>query len=170
MKQPEARKQVAKILKKKLKNSNGWVGLAKNINPKVQGRVYAKSLVLKFLASHAKKQPKKSPTKEKLNSKDFYESREWRRVRYAVLKKHGARCLCCGRSPNKHGIVVHVDHIKPRSKFPELELNPNNLQILCEDCNLGKSNLDSTDWRRPKTPSVVRQNRTILRKTNLKAV
>ena len=47
-------------------------------------------------------------------------------------------------SPN---VELHVDHIKPRSKHPELELDINNLQILCKDCNLGKSNTDSIDYR-----------------------
>lgn len=42
---------------------------------------------------------------------------------------------------------MHVDHIKPRSKYPELELEFTNLQILCADCNLGKRNHDSIDWR-----------------------
>ena len=43
--------------------------------------------------------------------------------------------------------VMHVDHIKPRSKFPDLELEFDNLQILCKACNLGKSNKDQTDFR-----------------------
>lgn len=44
-----------------------------------------------------------------------------------------------------------MDHIKPRSKYPHLELVFNNLQILCKNCNQGKSNIDETDWRpRPK--------------------
>lgn len=77
----------------------------------------------------------------------FYHSREWLSVRYPILKahiqKHGHLCLVCRQS----GVTLHVDHIKPRSKFPELELSPDNLQILCEACNLGKSNLDETDWR-----------------------
>ncbi|MFC6439812.1 HNH endonuclease [Bowmanella sp. JS7-9] len=34
--------------------------------------------------------------------------------------------------------MLHVDHVKPRAKFPELALDINNLQILCETCNLGK--------------------------------
>lgn len=76
----------------------------------------------------------------------FLKTREWRAVRYQVLQKHGGRCQCCGRSASD-GVVIHVDHIKPRSKFPELALDVNNLQVLCEDCNLGKSNNDATDWR-----------------------
>jgi len=46
-----------------------------------------------------------------------------------------------------HGIVIHVDHIKPRSRYPELSLEIENLQVLCEDCNMGKSNVFETDWR-----------------------
>ena len=53
--------------------------------------------------------------------------------------------MVCGASGKQ--TVLHVDHIKPRSKYPELALDPNNLQVLCKDCNLGKSNLYNTDWR-----------------------
>lgn len=77
---------------------------------------------------------------------DFYYSKEWRALRYRVLREYGARCQCCGATPETSK-QVHVDHIKPRSKFPHLELEFSNLQVLCEDCNLGKSNIDDTDWR-----------------------
>jgi hypothetical protein len=73
----------------------------------------------------------------------FYKTREWRDVRYKALVKHGKRCQCCNTTEG----YLHVDHIKPRSLFPELELDLNNLQILCEACNIGKSNTDQTDWR-----------------------
>lgn len=77
----------------------------------------------------------------------FYESAEWRALRYRVLEKHSGECMLCGRSKRKHGVVIHVDHIKPKSKYPELALEYNNLQLLCEDCNLGKSNKYETDYR-----------------------
>jgi hypothetical protein len=79
--------------------------------------------------------------------KAFYESREWRELRYEVIKKFGGACQACGATAKSSGRPIHVDHIKPRSKFPELELVFENLQILCEDCNLGKSWKDATDWR-----------------------
>jgi len=79
-------------------------------------------------------------------SSTFYASEEWRRLRYQALRLHGARCQCCGVS-SMSGAVMHVDHIKPRSKFPDLALVLENLQVLCAECNLGKSNLDDTDWR-----------------------
>jgi 5-methylcytosine-specific restriction endonuclease McrA len=83
----------------------------------------------------------------KAASDDFYESVEWRTLRVRVLEKYECKCMMCGRSPKRHGIVIHVDHIKPISKSPHLCLEFNNLQLLCEDCNLGKGNKYQTDWR-----------------------
>lgn len=80
-------------------------------------------------------------------NKDFYRSREWLELRYRVLRVYKAKCMCCGRTPHEHGIIVHVDHIKPRSKYPKLELDFDNMQVLCAACNCGKSNIDNTDWR-----------------------
>ena len=82
------------------------------------------------------------PYRQGMRGEDFYRTREWREARYQALRTHGTSCQCCGAQGK-----VHVDHIKPRSLFPDLELNPSNLQVLCEDCNIGKSNKDSTDWR-----------------------
>jgi 5-methylcytosine-specific restriction endonuclease McrA len=76
----------------------------------------------------------------------FYDSDAWRALRYEALKAYGRRCMVCGATP-EIGAQLHVDHIKPRSLYPELELVLGNLQILCRDCNLGKSNKDSIDWR-----------------------
>lgn len=76
----------------------------------------------------------------------FLESYEWRRVRMVALKRAGARCECCGATP-ADGVRMHVDHIKPRRVYPELALDPDNLQVLCEVCNHGKGNWDETDWR-----------------------
>jgi len=75
--------------------------------------------------------------------RSFYYSREWLEIRYAVLAKYGYNCMVCGIRAKP----PHVDHIKPRSKYPALELTFDNLQVLCHDCNIGKSNLDETDWR-----------------------
>ena len=93
---------------------------------------------------------RKKSRRKKGSEEDFYDSREWRKLRYQVIRKYGGRCMACGRSKQKHGVTIHVDHIKPRSKYPHLALISENLQILCEDCNLGKSNLDETDWRPQK--------------------
>ena len=92
-----------------------------------------------------KKKKTKRTKRKKRKLETFYESREWRELRYEALKKYGRKCLCCGQQPPE--VILHVDHIKPRSKFPELELEISNLQILCKDCNLGKSNKDCIDYR-----------------------
>lgn len=115
---------------------------------KLKGRSKAEGLS----ESRKKKSEKQSrvakarnKSRKKVNA-DFYSSREWYNLRYRVIRKYGAKCMACGMSPKEHGIVIHVDHIKPRSKFPELELEFNNMQCLCMACNLGKSNKDQTDW------------------------
>lgn len=76
----------------------------------------------------------------------FYDSPEWLSLRYEALKQSAGRCACCGARPTEAN-PLHVDHIKPRSKHPELQLQLSNLQVLCRQCNLGKSNVDDTDWR-----------------------
>ena len=88
----------------------------------------------------------KSSSKPITTAEDFYASQAWRRARYDALRRSNGVCSLCGNPPVGHGL--HVDHIKPRSKFPELALEITNLQVLCRDCNLGKGNRDSIDWRR----------------------
>lgn len=62
------------------------------------------------------------------------------RLRFLVNRRDRFRCCACGRSPtNELGVVLHVDHIVPWSKGGETVID--NLQTLCEKCNLGKSNL-----------------------------
>jgi 5-methylcytosine-specific restriction endonuclease McrA len=88
---------------------------------------------------------RKSP--DKIVSKDFLMTYEWRKLRMEALKLHGAKCQCCGASPST-GAVLNVDHIKPRKLFPHLALDIENLQVLCAECNHGKGNWDQTDWRK----------------------
>ena len=83
------------------------------------------------------------------DGKAFYASQQWRSLRYKALKRGGGRCDLCGAVPSKDQ-PLHVDHIRPRSKFPALALELSNLQVLCKDCNLGKSNRDDTDWRKAR--------------------
>lgn len=76
----------------------------------------------------------------------FYDTPEWLSLRYEVLVERGRKCECCGIGA-KEGAILHVDHIKPRSKYPALSLEKENLQVLCKECNLGKSNHDDSDFR-----------------------
>lgn len=90
--------------------------------------------------------PKKKTQHQNTKVDNFFQSPAWLRLRYRVLKEQGRTCSCCGATP-KNNIEVHVDHIKPRSIYPKLALVYENLQILCKDCNLGKSNQDDTNWK-----------------------
>lgn len=81
-----------------------------------------------------------------LPASKFYQTKEWKNIRYEALIKYGNRCQCCGASPRK-GASLHVDHIRPRSIYPEFALSIDNLQILCEPCNIAKSNTNETNWR-----------------------
>lgn len=76
----------------------------------------------------------------------FYSSAKWKEVRYIALQQGGGKCCLCGAMA-RDGVQLHVDHIKPRSLFPEFAYDLVNLQILCSDCNMGKSNYDDTDWK-----------------------
>ena len=66
-------------------------------------------------------------------------------TRYRVLKAANGKCQLCGISAKN--AVLHVDHITPRSKGGSNEME--NLQCLCEQCNLGKGNRDESDFREP---------------------
>lgn len=68
-------------------------------------------------------------------------------VRYDVLKRD-RKCVLCGAAPEVDSAVrLHVDHIVPRSKGGSNDMS--NLQVLCAECNLGKSNHDDTAFVEP---------------------
>lgn len=90
------------------------------------------------------KSVKSAPTKdEKL---EFYASWGWRTLRMKILKEFGRKCMCCGASPD-HGVRIVVDHIKPLSLHWDKRLDPDNLQVLCDECNQGKGNWCKDDYR-----------------------
>lgn len=82
-----------------------------------------------------------------IRSPAFYHSTEWKLARYRALSLHGAKCQCCGAT-RWDGVKIHVDHIKPRSRYPQLALDVTNLQVLCDQCNIGKGKLYEDDWRK----------------------
>jgi len=83
---------------------------------------------------------------------EFYKSWDWRTLRMQALKRHGARCQCCGATKDSVDISgdpvrIVVDHIQPLARRWDLRLETTNLQILCDECNQGKGAWDRTDWR-----------------------
>ena len=61
-----------------------------------------------------------------------------RGLRHEVFKRDGYKCVECGASKDD-GATLHVDHKVPVSKGGTDELD--NLQTLCSDCNLNKSDV-----------------------------
>lgn len=59
-------------------------------------------------------------------------------IRYQVLKRDNHQCQSCGATV-EDGAKLEIDHIKPVSKGGTND--PDNLQVLCKDCNLGKSDI-----------------------------
>ncbi|MFC8563882.1 HNH endonuclease, partial [Peribacillus frigoritolerans] len=77
---------------------------------------------------------------------DFYISPEWREMRELVLerdKKHCQRCWHKYFLINSTSLEVH--HIKARSQFRKLELEPTNLVTVCKTCNL-QLGTKGVDW------------------------
>lgn len=143
----------------------GWIGIANAHGQAFSSKTKAKKwLIDRYLTCVTAPRPAMlpgpckitrpsvsvKPVKEKprmdVNSPEFLASFQWRSLRMKVLSHYGRRCMCCGASPD-NGVVMHVDHIKPRRLFPHLALDFDNLQVLCEVCNHGKGNHDHTDWR-----------------------
>lgn len=85
--------------------------------------------------------PRKAASQDKI--KAFYQSYDWRKLRFQVLTEDGEKCVLCNRTA-KNGAVMHVDHIKPLRYNWALRLSRSNLQVLCDACNHGKGNIE---WR-----------------------
>ena len=67
---------------------------------------------------------------------EFYQSKPWKEIRESVKKDLTPMCPVCGSEEN-----LVVDHIKPLRYFWEERLNLDNLQLLCDDCNLEKGSM-----------------------------
>lgn len=87
-----------------------------------------------------------SIARNKLNATDFYTSPAWLKLKAEALQIWG-KAPCCSCMQTLARRVKHVDHIKPRSKYPHLALKLSNLQVMCESCNMDKGNRNNLDLR-----------------------
>lgn len=65
----------------------------------------------------------------------FVDSKEWKQLREKARHLLPPVCVRC-----ESVYDLQVDHIFPKSKYPDLALKLSNLQILCRKCNFAKSN------------------------------
>lgn len=112
----------------------GWTNACqKFIEYKTGGDIMAEDFVL----------PEKIEQKTQQGTRIEYKKENSRNVslslRLEVLTRDKFRCVFCGKSPATDiGTKLHIDHVEPFSKGGKSSLE--NLQTLCEECNLGKSN------------------------------
>lgn len=78
----------------------------------------------------------------------FMRSEEWFVLKAKTIVRYGCRCMKC-KKMIKNWMQINVDHVKPRMFYPHLQNDPENLQILCGNCNKEKGNKD-TDYRQLK--------------------
>lgn len=112
-------------------NDTQWIYLKDYINRSENQSLnqYMETISKYDVTSHdwTRKKQKPHPERNKMTSS----------LRYSILERDGFKCVLCGRTA-EDGVKLHVDHIKPISKGGLTE--PDNLQTLCNECNLGKSN------------------------------
>jgi len=122
----------------------------------ISGTLYVSSLIAMICVftvlilptkklNHAQMEIKFSDLSSASDSRIVYgDTSNWKYLREKVLSIQGERCLCCGTKTES----MHIDHIKPKSRYPHLEYMIDNLQVLCPDCNKSKSFTDETDYRK----------------------
>lgn len=65
-------------------------------------------------------------------------------LRELVILRDGERCLRCGKTN-----ILHLSHIYPKGKQRGMELDPDNLKLLCAGCHIywwHKSPLEAQNW------------------------
>ncbi|MEN6554368.1 MAG: HNH endonuclease [Methanobacterium sp.] len=81
-----------------------------------------------------------TPETKKSNKKGKKRNHISKSIRHEVFKRDDYKCVECGATKEK--TTLHIDHILPVSQGGTDELD--NLQTLCEECNLAKS---SRKWK-----------------------
>ena len=84
----------------------------------------------------------------------IYETRQWRKVRLAVLERDGYACQI--RGPECTRLATHVDHVIPALQAPYLQYDADNLRASCAKCNYGRIDRTAVNrWTRSATRLVL---------------
>ncbi len=70
----------------------------------------------------------------------------WEILKTVAFFHMGSDCAKCGRNCEKQLGLRHLDHIFPKSIWKDRILDPENVQVLCADCNRIKG-VNSSDYR-----------------------
>jgi len=108
----------------------------KFIEYKIGGEIFSQDFILPDRAENQKETKFRGKDNSQEKTRDVS-----LRLRLDVLTRDNFRCVFCGKSPATNvGTRLHIDHIIPFSKGGKSTFE--NLQTLCAECNLGKSNRD----------------------------
>lgn len=90
------------------------------------------------------------------------EEDSWRDLKVHLYKVFPYKCMKC----YKQNCEIHADHVLPKSKHSSHKYKLDNLQVLCRECNLEKSNKNKIDYRsmkhKRKLAKYIRDNWVIL--------
>lgn len=103
---------------------------------------------------YSKPKPEKHPSKAQKD--EFYKTWDWQKLRVKTFEKFGRRCMCCGATNDSidmtgKPVQIVCDHVKPLHNYWSMRLDPENTQVLCFDCNMGKG-IEETDYRPKPSP------------------
>jgi hypothetical protein len=76
-------------------------------------------------------------------ARKLHSSVAYRKLRRFALDRANNQCQICS-SQHK----LHLDHVKPKSLFPELALNKDNVRILCQDCHINTDSYGGKIFKR----------------------
>ena len=104
----------------------------------------------KMAESPAKKRQRQKSLYEKHRYKDptsqkAIHTKKWQNTRREIIIADGGECQRCLMLFGWHTVDnLQVHHIKPRTQFPELTYENDNLVTLCKTCNLvmGENGID----------------------------
>ena len=68
----------------------------------------------------------------------LYQSKAWRDLRQALIIERGLRCEQCGKLVSNPSEMIgdHIHELTPDNVHdPAIALNPDNVQLICEDCH-----------------------------------
>ncbi|MBO5676830.1 MAG: HNH endonuclease [Bacteroidaceae bacterium] len=114
----------------------GWRKALEEFVKYINGEVIYKEVDNKDIPKVSDVKPSTNNTKYKSRKTPREPSN---RLKVQVLMRDGNRCRLCGVECNDGLHNIHFDHIIPWSKGGETVLE--NLQVLCNDCNLAKGNI-----------------------------
>lgn len=105
------------------------IKLTKDDKPRIL-EAQAASWTSQLLTAHESGVEPSDSIKKKYNQEDIKE---------ALRRECHSKCVYC-ESKMSHVTYEHIEHIKPKSKYPELSFEWGNLTLACPVCNTNKGN------------------------------